>query len=125
MKIRPERIGHLIQREIASILERDLRDPRLHGHVLSVTDVEVTEDLSFARVFVSVLAEDPVRAGVLDALQSAAGYVRRLLAPRLGLREVPELRFVLDTSMERGSRVDDLLRRLARGENIPDEEGGA
>jgi ribosome-binding factor A len=125
MRIRPERIGHLIQREIAEILEREIRDPRLQGHVLSVTDVVVTEDLSFARVFVSVLEEGPVRTAALEALQSAAGYVRRLLAPRLGLREVPELRFVLDTSIEKGTRVEDILRRLARGESIPDEEGPA
>ncbi len=125
MSIRPERVGHLIQREIAGILERDLRDPRLRGLVVSVTDVEVTEDLSFARVFVSILQDGAARAAALEALQSAAPFVRRQLAPRLGLREVPELRFQLDASIERGARVEDLLRRIASGEPPPDDEGTA
>jgi len=121
MRIRPERVGHLMQREIADILANKLRDPRL-GAMVSVTDVEVTPDLSFARVFVSVLPQDENRDRVLAGLQSAAGFVRRELAPRLGLREVPELRFLLDTSIERGARVEDLLRRLSQGETIEDEE---
>ena len=122
MRIRPERVAQRMRREIASILERDLRDPRLQGRFVSVTDVEVTEDLSMARVYVSVLEGGPPREQALEALQSAAGYVRHALAPRLGLREMPEIRFVLDTSIERGARVEDLLRRIARGEVIPDED---
>jgi ribosome-binding factor A len=120
MRIRPERVGHLMQREIADILANKLRDPRL-GAMVSVIDVEVTSDLSFARVFVSVLPQDENRERVLAALQNAAGFVRKELAPRLGLREVPELRFMLDTSIERGARVEDILRRLSQGETIEDE----
>ncbi len=122
MKIRPERIAEQVKREIASILERELRDPRLQGRWVSVTDVEVTDDLSLARVYVSVLEGGPPREQALDALQRAAGYVRHALAPRLGLREMPEIRFLLDTSIERGARVEELLRRLARGETIADED---
>jgi len=118
---RPERVAHLMRREIAEILQRRLRDPRITAMV-SVTDVEVTHDLSMAQVFVSVMPEGPERDRSLAALQSAAGFVRHELAPRLGLREVPQLRFVLDTSIERGARVEDLLRRINRGEPIEDEE---
>jgi ribosome-binding factor A len=121
MSNRPERVAQLMRREIAEVLMRRLRDPRVTGMV-SVTDVEVSHDLSAARVFVSIMPDGPERQRSLDALQSAAGYIRHELAPRLGLREVPELRFVLDTSIERGARVDDLLRRIERGENIEDEE---
>jgi ribosome-binding factor A len=120
MRIRPERVGHLMQREIADILANKLRDPRL-GAMVSVTDVEVTSDLSFARVYVSLLPQEENRDRVLAGLQNAAGFVRRELAPRLGLREVPELRFLLDTSIERGARVEDLLRRISEGETIEDE----
>jgi len=120
---RPERVAHLMRREIAEILQRRLRDPRITAMV-SVTDVEVTHDLSMAQVFVSVMPEGPERDRSLAALQSAAGFVRHELAPRLGLREVPQLRFVLDTSIERGARVEDLLRRINRGEPIEDEESG-
>ena len=121
MSNRPERVAQLMRREIAEVLMRRMRDPRVTGMV-SVTDVEVSHDLSAARVFVSIMPDGPERQRSLDALQSAAGYIRHELAPRLGLREVPELRFVLDTSIERGARVDDLLRRIERGENIEDEE---
>src|SRR4029077_20277879 len=71
VRIRPERVAHLMRREVAEIIEHRLRDPRL-GTMVSVTDVEVSRDLSFARIFVSVLAEGDERARVLHALQSAA-----------------------------------------------------
>ena len=121
MKIRPERVAHLIRREIAEILSSRLRDPRVSRWV-SVTDVEVSGDLSFARVYLSVLATGPEREQTLEALERATPFIRRQLAPRLGLREMPEIRFVLDPSIERGARVEDLLRKLSRGEPI-DPEG--
>ena len=121
MSNRPERVAQRIKREVADVLENTLRDPRLGGMV-SVTDVEVTDDLSMARVYVSILEQGEARERAMEALASAAGFVRRRLAPRLGLREVPELRFLLDTSIERGARVEDLLRRLAAGEQVADDE---
>ena len=121
MSNRPDRVAHLMQREVAEILERRMRDPRI-GSMVSVTDVEVTKDLSFARIYVSLLATGAERDRILETLRSAAGWVRHELSPRLGLREVPELRFELDESVERGARVDDLLRRIQSGETIEDEE---
>ena len=121
MRIRPERVAHLMRREVADILRNKMRDPRLSQWV-SVTDVEVTEDLSFAKVFVSILPEGAERDLTLETLAHAAGFVRRELAPRLGLRDVPEIRFKLDTSIERGARVDELLRRIERGEPVEDDE---
>lgn len=121
MSNRPERVAQRIKRETADILETTLRDPRLGGMV-TVTDVEVTHDMAMARIYVSILEAGEAREQALKALTSAAGFVRRQLAPRLGLREVPELRFVLDTSIERGARVEDILRRLAEGESVQDDE---
>lgn len=121
MRIRPERVAHLMRREVADILENRMRDPRL-GAMVSVTDVEVTHDLSFGRVFVSVHGSDEEQSSTLSTLNSAAGFVRRELGPRLGLREVPEIRFLRDDSLERGARVDTILRKLERGEPIEDEE---
>lgn len=120
MRIRPERVGHLIQREVADIL-RELRDPRL-SHWVSVTAVEVTPDLSLARIFVSILPQGEERARSMKALEGAAGFVRRALAPRLGLREVPELRFQFDDSIEHGARVEELLRRIHEGDPLDDDE---
>jgi len=121
VRIRPEKVAHLMRREVADVLERRLRDPRLTS-LVSVTDVEVTPDLSFARVYVSVLGDEETRRRALATLAHAAGFVRRELGARLGLREVPEVRFVHDTSLDRGARVDELLRRLQAGEPVEDEE---
>jgi len=114
-------VAETIKREMAEILARKMRDPRLGG-MISVTEVEVTPDLSMARIFVSVLAAGAERDQALQALARSEGFVRRELAPRLGLREVPSVRFVLDTSIERGARVEELLRKIADGEPIPDED---
>ena len=121
MRIRPERVAQRMRREVADILATRMRDPRV-GPGVSVTDVEVTQDLSFARVFVTVHAEGKEREQTLLALERAAGFVRRELAQRMELREVPEIRFALDTSIDTGARVDELLRKLEQGEPVEDDE---
>lgn len=121
MRIRPERVAHMLRRELADILEHRMRDPRISRWV-SVIDVEVSRDLSVARVFVSIMESDDERGQTLNLLTKAAPYIRGQLAPRLDLREVPELRFMLDDSLDRGARVNELLSRLERGEVIPDED---
>jgi ribosome-binding factor A len=110
-----------MRRELAEILDRKLRDPRL-ATMFDVTDVQVTADLSFARVFVAVHGNEEDRARVMEGLGRAAGFVRRELGPRLGLREVPEIRFEYDDSLDRGARVDELLRRLESGQPIEDDD---
>lgn len=121
MRIRPEKVAHLMRREVAEILQERLRDPRVSAMV-SVTDVEVTNDLSFAKVFVSIMGDAAERASTLEALAHAAGFVRHELGPRLGLREVPEIRFVHDESLDRGARVEELLKRIHDGQP-PEDEG--
>ena len=121
MRIRPERVAQRIQREVAEMLEHKMRDPRISRWV-SVTDCQVNHDLSFARVYVSVLAEGDERERTLAALHKAEGWVRHELAGRLELREVPEIRFLFDPSLEHGARVDELLRKIERGETVDDEE---
>ena len=121
MRIRPEKVAQLMRREIAEILQQRLRDPRVSAMV-SVTDVEVTHDLSFARVFVTIMGSPTERESTLQALGHAAGFVRHELGPRLGLREVPEVRFVPDESLERGARVEELLKRIHDGTPVEDEE---
>ena len=121
MRIRPEKVAHLMRREVAEILQRKLRDPRVSAMV-SVTDVEVTHDLSFAKIYVSIMGSAPECAQTLEALGHAAGFVRHELGTRLGLREVPEVRFIHDQSLDRGARVEDLLKRLREGETVEDED---
>lgn len=121
MRIRPEKVAHLMRREVADILERKLRDPRL-GSTVTVTDVQITHDLSFAKVFVTVLGDEAAREQTLATLRRASGFVRHELGGRLDLREVPEIRFEYDRSLDQGRRVEDLLRQIEKGEPPGDEE---
>jgi len=117
---RTERVADLIRREMADLLLHKLRDPRL-GFV-SVTSVEVTGDLSSARVFLSSMAGEEHSAELLAVLRKAVPFLRHELAPRLGLREVPQLSFTYDASIERGARVEELLRKIQAGEPVIDPE---
>jgi len=123
MSKRTERVADLIRREMMDILMRRMRDPRLS--FISVTGVEVSGDLSSAKIWLSSLDGVEKRAEIVKVLTHAVPYLRRELAPRLGLRDVPELRFAYDESIERGARVEDLLRRIHEGEVIADDEEDA
>jgi len=123
MRIRPEKVAQLMRREVAEILQQKLRDPRITAMV-SVTDVEVSHDLSFAKIYVSVMGSPESVRDTLGGLAHSVGFVRHELGPRLGLREVPELRFVHDESLSRGARVEELLKRIHDGTPVEDEESG-
>jgi ribosome-binding factor A len=118
---RTERVADLIRRELADILMNRMRDPRL-GFV-SITGAEVTGDLSHATVYLSSLDGAEGRVQVVKVLSGAVPFLRRELAPRLGLREVPTLRFVYDESIERGARIEDLLRKIKDGEPMAGDDG--
>jgi len=109
-KRRQERVTERIHQELSDLLLRQIRDPRLT--FVTVTDVEVTPDLKLATVFVSVLGDQEAAQNALTGLQRASSYIRRELAQTLQMRVVPELRFQLDDSWERGARIDALLERL-------------
>ena len=105
---RINRINDEIQRELAAQL-RNLKDPRVSGMV-SVTRVDTTNDLRYARVYVSVLNKDQEK-DVLKGLKSASGFLRRELGHALQLRYTPELQFFGDDSIQHGAHILELLRR--------------
>ena len=107
---RSESVGRQIQLELSYLIHRHLKDPRL-GYV-TVTGVHVSRDLKFARVHVSVMGEDQIRDESLKTLQRALPFLRRELGGRIRLRNVPELEFRLDESLEQASRIDRLLDDL-------------
>lgn len=113
---RTNRIGEEIRKELDRIIREDLRDPRIEG-TYSVTHVEVTRDLRYAKVRVSVL-ETEKRDPLIKALKSAAGYMRRELGQALSLRYTPELLIELDTNMEYGAHIASLLKQV-----LPEEQG--
>ena len=104
---RIDRISEEVRRELDKLLREEMRDPRLAG-TFSITRAEVTRDLRYCKVHVSVLEQDK-RAGVMEALKSAAGFLRRELGRRVDLRYTPELIFELDTNIEYASYMTKLL----------------
>lgn len=108
-KNRINRINEEIQRELASLF-RTLKDPRIHGMV-SITGVETTPDLRYAKVYVSTLDQSDM-ADVMKGLKSSSGYLRRELSRALSLRYTPELSFHQDDSIDKGARILKMLEDL-------------
>ena len=111
---RPEQVAGTIRQVIADALTREVRDPRV-GFV-TVTGVLVTNDLSHARVTVSVPGDDAEKTRALQGLQSAAGFLRSRAARALSTRTVPELHFELDKGVEHAARIEELLESIRREE---------
>ncbi len=107
---RPHQVADLLRAELASIIQHSLRDPRV-GFV-TLTEVRLSPDLKSARVFVSVLGDEAREDEALSALRRASGFLRRELAGRVSLRQVPRLSFQPDPSLRQGARIDTILTGL-------------
>lgn len=108
---RSQRLSVLLREEIADIILLKLKNPRLG--FITVTGVELSDDLRIARVFISVLKEED-RDRTLQILNEAKGYVRNELAKRLRIKIIPSIEFIFDESIERGFRVDQLLKEIKK-----------
>ena len=131
---RVDRLSQQMKKEMAVILQREIKDPRLHS-MITVSDVEVSRDLSHAKVFVTFLglADEKVTDN-LKILNDAAGYVRSLIGKRIQARIVPQIRFAFDESLNEGirmatlvatARADDDRRRIESGQELDQPEGTA
>lgn len=109
-KIRVGRVGEQIKKELSLILQSELKDPRIG--FTTVTGVEVTNDFSQAKVYLSVLGNDEQKESTLKALDQASGYIRSELGRRIRLRYTPELTFKFDNSIEYGSKIERMLKKL-------------
>ena len=107
---RPERVGGLVQQEIAELLRTHVKDPRI-GFV-SITHVEVSPDLRCARVLVSVMGDGEAKRETMKGLNSAKDFLRTLLGRRLSLRRTPELLFKLDESITHSAHIHSVLAQL-------------
>ena len=107
---RIDRVGALIQKELSYIIQRSLKDPRVK--FCTVTQVEVSLDLKYADVKVSVIGDKQQKQGAMAGLKSAAGFLRRQIGGRIDLRYVPELRFKLDQSIDHLMNLDRLLKQV-------------
>jgi ribosome-binding factor A len=115
---RSQRVADLVRAELSRLVLTEAHDPDLHR--VTITDVEMPQDLKSARVFFSCLGGEEERAKAGDALHRAAGYLRREVGRRCQLRYAPELHFISDRSLERGARIEELLNQVLP----PRDDGG-
>ncbi|MDP3804790.1 MAG: 30S ribosome-binding factor RbfA [Candidatus Omnitrophota bacterium] len=109
---RPERVQEALRQEISRIVTNEIKDPRLG--FITITKVELTKDIRFAKVYFSVLGEDKEKKLALKGLNSAKGYVKGLIADRIKLRYAPDIDFRIDGSIEHTKKIYDLLDRLKK-----------
>lgn len=108
---RRQRVAEEIKKEVSEIIRFELKDPGLEG-MTSITDVEVSGDLRYAKIFVSIYANKEEQEKALKILQKASGFIRSEIGKRIRLRHVPEIEFYLDSSMEYGARIDSVLKQI-------------
>lgn len=117
---RSNRVADLIKVEISDILLRQIRDPRLKS--LTITDVEVTDDLRFAKIFFVELGKDECAPQCIAGLDKAHGFLKRELGKRLQLRYVPDIRFIVDKSFAHGNRIEKLIAEIHKGDAADAEQ---
>ena len=123
---RTQRVADFLQRELATLIQHEVRDPRVG--MVSVTGVDVSRDLGHARVYYTTMDSDSSEAASesTEALKKAAGYLRSQLSRGSKMRSVPQLRFYFDTSVGRGRDLENLIRRAANADRelgLRDEDG--
>lgn len=109
---RASRVAEELRKTITQILLEDLSDPRLG--FLTVTKVEVTDDLRLGRIFYSVLGSEEQKAATSEALEEEVGFIRKLVAQRLDMRYAMEIRFELDPSIDHSFRIDSILKKIQK-----------
>ena len=122
--IKNTRINGEVQKELSSIIRGEIKDPRIHP-MTSVMAVEVAPDLKTCKAYISVLGNQEANEATIRGLNSAEGYIRRQLARNLNLRNTPEIRFILDESIEYGVNMSKLIDDVAKRDaslGKPEEE---
>ncbi|MDG4655943.1 30S ribosome-binding factor RbfA [Ectobacillus antri] len=114
MKLRANRVGEQMKKELGEIISRKIKDPRV-GFV-TVTDVQVSGDLQLAKVYISVLGDDEQRQNTLKGLAKAKGFIRSEIGQRIRLRKTPEITFEFDESIDYGHRIETLLHEINKDE---------
>ena len=120
-KYRQNRINEEMQKELMGILRR-VKDPRVQDAFVSVTAVDCTADLKYAKIYFSVIGDEQA---VKKGLESAAGYIRTQLARTLNLRITPELKFVIDDSVKRGAHINEVLKQISAEKEAKAEKAKA
>ncbi len=113
LSIKIERLNHKFAIEISNIIREEMKDERIH--FVTITDVDITNDLSHAKVYITVL-NDSERESTLKALNNARGFIEMELSKRVEIRKMPELKFVYDESIEYGNNIENIIERINKHE---------
>ncbi|MFH0763636.1 MAG: 30S ribosome-binding factor RbfA [Candidatus Omnitrophota bacterium] len=119
---RPERVREALRQEISRIIHNEIRDPRLG--FITITGVELTKDLRYARIYFSVLGEEKEKKLALKGLTSAKGYIKGLISDRIKLRFMPQIEFKIDETLEHTRKIYDLLDKLKKEKADADDNRG-
>jgi ribosome-binding factor A len=117
---RSSRIAEQLQRELSELIRRQVKDPRIH--LVTITDVDVSPDLSNAKILISVLGAQAPQPEVVAALNHAAGFLRHVLGRSLKLRSIPALHFYYDDTLDRAAHLDALIKRANAPTHDDDKE---
>jgi len=113
------RINDEIKKEVSEIIRSELKDPRI-GLVTSVLKVETTNDLKYCKIYVSILGDDEKKNEAIEVLKNASGFIRKQIALRINLRNTPELKFILDNSLEYGFKISKIIDDINSGSDQKD-----
>lgn len=111
---RARRVAEQIKKEVSRIIAMEMKDPRV-ASLVSVTEVQVSRDLQYATIYVSVYGSDTDKQETFAALARASGFIRSEIGKRIRLRRTPEIHIQLDNSMEYGARIEEVLKNLDKG----------
>lgn len=118
--IKNTRVNAEVQHELANLIREGIKDPRIHP-MTSVTAVEVAPDLKTCRAYISVMGNEESKNNTIVGLKSAEGYIRRQLAKNINLRNTPEIRFILDESIEYGVAMSKLIDEVTGKEEVQED----
>lgn len=110
MNVKAERIAQIIKKEISRIIQFQLKDPKIG--FITITDVQITNDLSLAKIYVSFLGQENREIAGMEALQRSKGYIRSELAKILTIRKVPTLTFQIDNALTKGNQIEKILKNI-------------
>jgi ribosome-binding factor A len=118
---RSDKVAHMIQRKLAQIIHQEVKDPRL-PRLTTVSGVKVSTDLSYAKVYITVLGDEVQANKTIEILNNASRFLRTALARTIKLRVIPELKFVYDVSIDEGNRLGRLLNEIVPDDDKDDED---
>ncbi|NCO75892.1 MAG: 30S ribosome-binding factor RbfA [Cyanobacteria bacterium] len=118
---RVEKVSSLIKKEISQMLINGIKDDRVGSGLVSITEVEISGDLQHAKVFVSIYGTQAAKNETMEGLKACTPFVRKSLGQRISLRHTPEIRFVEDTSLEKGDNLINLINRITPMDNSEEE----